>query len=314
MNGSLLRRSWDALLGPAPESAKRHVEGYSLWRRVVAGLFDYPLPPHAETDQPAAFPASLIKAAEPPKPRNQVARLATSTAEGHLPVAGSDPSFPNSVPQEGDLVAGVVESKDPNGVLVDIGTLVAILSTQEQADEKYTPGMHLQSYVVRVAKGTKGPAVWLSRSHPNLVKKLFALEVPEIADGSVEVASIAREAGHRTKIAVRSMRSGVDARGACIGPMGSRVRKVLVELHGEKIDVVDWSDDPAQMVANALSPAHVSKVEIIDVAARSALAIVPADHLQRAIGKEGVNYRLASRLTGGWRIELRPDTGEFRGR
>ena len=147
----------------------------------------------------------------------------------------------------------------------------------------------------------------LSRTHPNLVKKLFALEVPEIADGTVEISAIAREAGHRTKIAVRSIRSGVNAKGACIGPMGGRVRNVMAELHGEKIDIVDWSDDPAEFVANALSPARVSKVEVVDLAARSARVIVPDYQLSLAIGKEGQNARLAARLTG-WRIDIRPDT------
>jgi len=153
----------------------------------------------------------------------------------------------------------------------------------------------------------RGPSVTLSRTHPNLVKKLFALEVPEIADGSVEIAAIAREAGHRTKIAVRSTRSGLNPKGACIGPMGSRVRNVMAELHGEKIDIVDWSDDPAEMVANALSPARVSKVEIVDLGARSARVTVPDYQLSLAIGKEGQNARLAARLTG-WRIDIRPDT------
>lgn len=146
----------------------------------------------------------------------------------------------------------------------------------------------------------------LSRTHPNLVKKLFALEVPEIADGSVEIAAIAREAGHRTKIAVRSTRSGLNAKGACIGPMGGRVRNVMGELNGEKIDIVDWSDDPAEMVANALSPARVSKVEVVDLGARSARVTVPDYQLSLAIGKEGQNARLAARLTG-WRIDIRPD-------
>jgi N utilization substance protein A len=193
-------------------------------------------------------------------------------------------------------------------VLVDIGKLEAILPVQEQVPgETYPHGMRLRSYVVRVAKGVRGPSVTLSRTHPNLVKKLFALEVPEIADGSVEIAAIAREAGHRTKIAVRSTRSGLNAKGACIGPMGGRVRNVMGELNGEKIDIVDWSDDPAEMVANALSPARVSKVEVVDLAARSARVIVPDYQLSLAIGKEGQNARLAARLTG-WRIDIRPDT------
>jgi N utilization substance protein A len=152
----------------------------------------------------------------------------------------------------------------------------------------------------------RGPQVTLSRTHPNLVKKLFALEVPEIADGSVEIAAIAREAGHRTKIAVHSTVPGVNAKGACIGPMGQRVRNVMAELHGEKIDIVDWSDDPATLVANALSPAQVTAVEIVSLAEKSARVVVPDFQLSLAIGKEGQNARLAARLTG-WRIDIRSD-------
>jgi N utilization substance protein A len=146
----------------------------------------------------------------------------------------------------------------------------------------------------------------LSRTHPGLVKKLFALEVPEIAGGAVDIVAIAREAGHRTKIAVRSHQQGVNAKGACIGPMGSRVRNVMSELHGEKIDIVDYSEDPADFVANALSPARVSRVNVIDLAAREAQVIVPDYQLSLAIGKEGQNARLAARLTG-WRIDIRSD-------
>jgi N utilization substance protein A len=138
------------------------------------------------------------------------------------------------------------------------------------------------------------------------VKKLFALEVPEIADGSVEIAAIAREAGHRTKIAVHSTVAGVNAKGSCIGPMGQRVRNVMSELHGEKIDIVDWSDDPARFVANALSPAQVTAVEVVSAAEKSARVIVPDFQLSLAIGKEGQNARLAARLTG-WRIDIRSD-------
>ncbi len=152
----------------------------------------------------------------------------------------------------------------------------------------------------------RGPQVMLSRSHPNLVKKLFALEVPEIADGTVEICGIAREAGHRTKIAVRSNVPGVNPKGSCIGPMGQRVRAVMNELHGEKIDIVDYSDDPAEMVGHALSPARVTSVEVVDLAARSARVVVPDYQLSLAIGKEGQNARLAARLTG-WRIDIRSD-------
>ena len=152
----------------------------------------------------------------------------------------------------------------------------------------------------------RGPQVTLSRSHPSLVKKLFALEVPEIADGTVEICAIAREAGHRTKISVRPTVPGVNAKGSCIGPMGQRVRAVMYELHGEKIDIVDWSDDPAELVAHALSPARVTSVRVVDLAARAARVVVPDYQLSLAIGKEGQNARLAARLTG-WRIDIRSD-------
>ncbi|OPF71097.1 transcription termination/antitermination protein NusA [Streptomyces antioxidans] len=240
-------------------------------------------------------------------------RIAAMTAKQvilqRLRDAEEEITFGEYAGREGDVVAGVVQQgKDPKNVLVDIGRLEAILPVQEQVPgEDYAHGTRLRTYVVRVVKGVRGPSVTLSRTHPNLVKKLFALEVPEIADGSVEIAAIAREAGHRTKIAVRSTRAGLNAKGACIGPMGGRVRSVMAELHGEKIDIVDWSDDPAELVANALSPARVSKVEVVDLAARSARVTVPDYQLSLAIGKEGQNARLAARLTG-WRIDIRPDT------
>ncbi len=152
----------------------------------------------------------------------------------------------------------------------------------------------------------RGPQVTLSRTHPNLVRKIFALEVPEIADGSVEIVGVAREAGHRSKIAVRSTVAGLNAKGACIGPMGQRVRNVVAELHGEKIDIIDWSDDPATLVGNALSPANVVEAEVVDAEARSVRVVVPDYQLSLAIGREGQNARLAARLTG-WRIDIHSD-------
>ena len=164
----------------------------------------------------------------------------------------------------------------------------------------------MQSYggLIGVARGMRGPQVTLSRTHPNLVRKLFALEVPEIADGTVEVAAIAREAGHRTKISVHSTIPGVNAKGACIGPMGQRVRNVMSELHGEKIDIVDWSDDEATFVASALSPARVSSARVVDASARAVRVVVPDYQLSLAIGKEGQNARLAVRLTG-YKIDIK---------
>ena len=210
---------------------------------------------------------------------------------------------------EGDVIAGVIQqSSDPRNVLVDLGTIEGILPLAEQVPgEKYVHGERLRCFVVSVKRGARGPQISLSRTHPNLVRKLFALEVPEIADGTVVIAALAREAGHRTKIAVQSTVPGVNAKGACIGPMGQRVRAVMTELHGEKIDIVDFSEDPARFVASALSPSRVNSVEIVDPVLRAARVIVPDYQLSLAIGKEGQHARLAAKLTG-WRIDSRSDT------
>ncbi len=209
---------------------------------------------------------------------------------------------------EGELLSGVIQQgRDPRVVLVDVGGIEAVLPAHEQVPtEKYVHGERLRAYVLEVARGAKGPQITLSRTHPHLVRKLFALEVPEIADGTVEITAIAREAGHRTKMSVRANVAGVNAKGACIGPMGARVRAVMTELHGEKIDIVDHSDDPAQMVAHALSPARVLAVTVGDPETRSARVVVPDYQLSLAIGKEGQNARLAAKLTG-WRIDIVSD-------
>ncbi|QIK66940.1 transcription termination/antitermination protein NusA [Nocardioides sp. HDW12B] len=239
-------------------------------------------------------------------------RIAATTAKQvilqRLRDAEDDLRFGEFSGREGDVISGIIQQgRDPSDVLVDLGKLEASLPLAERVPgERYDHGTRIKALVVSVRRGMRGPQVQLSRSHPNLVKKLFALEVPEIADGTVEVCAIAREAGHRTKIAVRTTVPGVNAKGSCIGPMGQRVRNVMHELHGEKIDIVDWSDDPAELVAHALSPARVNSVEIVDLAARSARVVVPDYQLSLAIGKEGQNARLAARLTG-WRIDIRSD-------
>jgi N utilization substance protein A len=239
-------------------------------------------------------------------------RIAATTAKQiilqRLRDAEDDLRFGEFSGKEGDIISGVIQQgRDPQDVMVDLGKLEALLPTAERVPgETYEHGARIKCLVVSVRKGMRGPQVMLSRSHPNLVKKLFALEVPEIADGTVEICALAREAGHRTKIAVRSTVEGVNAKGSCIGPMGQRVRNVMNELHGEKIDIVDWSEDPAEMVAHALSPARVSSVEVVDAATRSARVVVPDYQLSLAIGKEGQNARLAARLTG-WRIDIRSD-------
>ncbi|HEX9521042.1 MAG TPA: transcription termination factor NusA [Streptosporangiaceae bacterium] len=240
-------------------------------------------------------------------------RIAATTAGQvilqRLRDAEDELTFGEFAGQEGNIVAGVIQQgKDPKAVLVDLGRIEAILPPTEQVPgERYVHGERLKCYVLHVRKGFRGPSVTLSRTHPNLVRKLFALEVPEIASGAVEIAAIAREAGHRTKIAVIAREAGVNAKGSCIGPMGSRVRNVMAELHGEKIDIVDYSDDPAEFVAHALSPARVSQVRVLDAANRIAQVIVPDYQLSLAIGKEGQNVRLAARLTN-WRIDIQPDT------
>jgi N utilization substance protein A len=211
--------------------------------------------------------------------------------------------------REGDVVSGIVQqSSDPRNVLVDFGSVEGVLPQAEQVPgETYRHGERLRCYVVSVKRGFKGPQISLSRTHPNLVRALFKLEVPEIADGAVEIAAMIREAGHRTKIAVRSTVPGVNAKGACIGPMGARVRAVMNELGGEKIDIVDYSDDPREFIAAALSPARVQSVEVVDPQLRAARAVVPDYQLSLAIGKEGQNARLAAKLTG-WRIDIHSDT------
>ncbi len=213
--------------------------------------------------------------------------------------------------REGDIASGIIQqSNDPRFVLVDFGNVEGELPTAEQVPgESYEHGQRIRCYVVSAKRGPRGPQIMLSRTHPNLVRRLFALEVPEIADGSVEIAAVAREAGHRTKIAVHAKVSGVNAKGACIGPMGQRVRAVMAELQGEKIDIVDYSDDPEEFVASALSPAKVQSARIVDQRSRQVRVVVPDYQLSLAIGREGQNARLAHRLTG-WKIDIRADTEE----
>ena len=239
-------------------------------------------------------------------------RIATATARQvivqRLRDAEDDQVLGQFRGKEGEVLGGVIQQgRDPRTVLVDVGGTEAVLPPHEQVPtEQYVHGERIRGYVIDVSRGPRGPQVTLSRTHPGLVRKLFALEVPEVADGTVEIVALAREAGHRTKMAVRATVPGVNAKGACIGPLGGRVRAVMAELHGEKIDIVDHSDDPAQMIAHALSPSRVVSVTIVDEAARAARVVVPDYQLSLAIGKEGQNARLAAKLTG-WRIDIRSD-------
>lgn len=242
-------------------------------------------------------------------------RVAATTARQvifqRLREAEDEQKFGHFSGVEGDIVAGVVQQdRDSRTVRVDLGNIEAIMPQAEQVPgEDYRHGLRLRVYVVSVRRDLRGPQVVVSRTHPNLVAKLFAMEVPEIEQGVVEIKALAREAGHRTKIAVLSHNPDVSAKGACIGPMGQRVRAVMHELNEEKIDIIDYSDDPKVFVAQALSPAKVNSVTVTDATARAARVIVPDYQLSLAIGREGQNARLAARLTG-WRIDIRPDTAQ----
>jgi transcription termination/antitermination protein NusA len=207
-----------------------------------------------------------------------------------------------------EVVTGIVQQAgDRNNVLVDLGKVEALLPRSEQVDgERYEQGSRIKAVITEVRSGTKGPQVILSRRDPELIKTLFELEVPEIADGLVEIRGVAREPGYRSKIAVESHVQGVDPVGACVGPRGSRVRMVVSELRGEKIDIIPWNPEPARFVAKALSPARVREV-LVDDETKDATVVVPDDQLSLAIGKEGLNARLAARLTG-WKIDIQSET------
>ena len=212
------------------------------------------------------------------------------------------------IDRQGEVVTGIVQQAgDRNNVLVDLGRVEALLPRSEQVDgERYEQGSRIKAVITEVRSGTKGPQVILSRRDPELIKTLFELEVPEIADGLVEIRGVAREPGYRSKIAVESHTQGVDPVGACVGPRGSRVRMVVSELRGEKIDIIPWNTEPARFVAKALSPARVREV-YIDDDTREATVVVPDDQLALAIGKDGLNARLAARLTG-WKVDIQSDT------
>ncbi|MFI2752730.1 transcription termination factor NusA [Cellulomonas sp. P22] len=283
----------------------------TVWARE---LVDQPVPEPVDGEEPAPAPPAVPGPEFDDTPAG-FGRIATATARQvivqRLRDAEDDQVLGVFRGKEGEVLGGVIQQgRDPRVVLVDVGGTEAVLPAHEQVPtEQYVHGERLRALVLEVARGARGPQITLSRTHPNLVRQLFALEVPEVADGSVEITAIAREAGHRTKMAVYSRVPGLNAKGACIGPMGARVRAVMAELHGEKIDIVDHSDDPAEMVAHALSPARVLSVTVVDPVARAARVVVPDYQLSLAIGKEGQNARLAAKLTG-WRIDIRSDAAE----
>ncbi|MFC9789942.1 transcription termination factor NusA [Rhodococcus sp. NPDC127528] len=296
-------------------TAYRHTEGHQ---------------PHARIDVDTRTGLVRVMAREVDADGNRVGEEWDDTPEGFGRIAATtarqvilqrlrdaehEKSFGEFSTHEGEIVGGVIQ-RDTRAnargmVVVHIGSEATgaegMLPAAEQVPgETYEHGERIKCYVVGVTRGQRGPQITLSRTHPNLVRKLFALEVPEIADGSVEIVAVAREAGHRTKIAVASRVQGLNAKGACIGPMGQRVRNVMSELAGEKIDIIDYDENPARFVGNALSPSKVVSVTVVDADARAARVVVPDFQLSLAIGKEGQNARLAARLTG-WRIDIRSD-------
>ena len=239
-------------------------------------------------------------------------RIAAQTAKQvilqRIREAEREMMYEEYVDRVSEVVTGIVQQAgDRNNVLVDLGRVEALLPRSEQVDgERYEQGSRIKAVITEVRSGTKGPQVILSRRDPELIRTLFELEVPEIADGLVEIRSVAREPGYRSKIAVESHQAGVDPVGACVGPRGSRVRMVVSELRGEKIDIIPWNTDPARFVAKALSPARVREV-FVDDETKDATVVVPDDQLALAIGKEGLNARLAARLSG-WKVDIVSDT------
>jgi N utilization substance protein A len=239
-------------------------------------------------------------------------RIAAQTAKQvilqRIREAEREMMYEEYVDRVGEVVTGIVQQAgDRNNVLVDLGKVEALLPRSEQVDgERYEQGSRIKAVITEVRSGTKGPQVILSRRDPELIKTLFELEVPEIADGLVEIRGVAREPGYRSKIAVESHVQGVDPVGACVGPRGSRVRMVVSELRGEKIDIIPWNPEPARFIAKALSPARVREV-LVDDETKEATVVVPDDQLSLAIGKEGLNARLAARLTG-WKVDIVSET------
>src|SRR5205809_3651229 len=243
---------------------------------------------------------------------NNFGRIAAQTAKQvilqRIREAEREMMYDEYIDRVGEVVTGIVQQTgDRRNILVDLGKVEALLPGPEQVDgERYEQGSRIKAVIRDVRTGTKGPQVILSRRDPELIRTLFELEVPEIADGLVEIRAVAREPGYRSKIAVESHAQGVDPVGACVGPRGSRVRMVVSELRGEKIDIIPWNPEPARFVAKALSPARVREV-YVDDETKEATGVVPDDQLAVATGKEGVNARLAHRLTG-WKIDIVSDT------
>lgn len=258
--------------------------------------------------RPGSLPGDVVEFEVTPK---NFGRIAAQTAKQvivqRIREAERGMIYEEFISREGDIVSGMVHRIERGMVYIDLGRAEALMMPNEQVPgEHLRPNERVKLYVVEVRKTSKGPQIYVSRSHPGLIKRLFELEVPEIHDGTVEIKGIAREAGARTKIAVWAEDSNVDPVGSCVGAKGQRVQAIVQELRGEKLDIIQWDPDPSVLVANALSPAHVTEVEI-DPDTRAARVIVPDNQLSLGIGKEGQNARLAAKLTG-WKVDLRSES------
>jgi N utilization substance protein A len=242
--------------------------------------------------------------ATPPNAGRIAAQTARQVILQRLHEAEHHAIFEEFTGKEGDIVTGAVQRITPEQIHIDLGKAEAILPSSEQVhNERYRVGQRLKVYILEVTKSSRGPQIIVSRSHRNLLRRLFELEIPEIYGGIIDIKSIAREAGYRSKVAVAARQEGIDPVGCCVGLRGIRIQNIVNELHGEKIDVVEWADDPAVFIANALRPAQASSVQLNE-AENTAIMAVPDKQLSLAIGKEGQNARLAAKLTG-WRIDIK---------
>ncbi len=253
---------------------------------------------------PAYQPGDVVEKEVTPK---NFGRIAAQTAKQvviqRIREAERELVFDEYIDREEDIITAIVQRMEQKNLIVDLGKAEAVLApTEQMPGDEYRQGERIKAYITEVRRTSKGPQIYISRTHPGLLKRLFELEVPEIFDGTVEIKSVAREAGYRSKLAVHSRNKDVDPVGACVGPKGARVQSVVNELRGEKIDIVKWDENPEIFVANALSPAKVVSVRLQEDQ-KVASVIVPDHQLSLAIGKEGQNARLAAKLTG-WKIDI----------
>ncbi len=257
-----------------------------------------------KTDRNAQIGDIVSTESTPPNAGRIAAQTARQVILQRLHEAEHHAIFEEFTGKEDEIVTGMVQRIMPEQIHIDLGKAEAILPSSEQVrNERYRIGQRLKLYVLEVTKTSRGPQILVSRSHRNLLRRLFELEIPEMYGGIIEIKSIAREAGHRSKVAVAARQEGIDPVGCCVGLRGIRIQNIVNELHGEKIDVVKWADDPAVFIANALSPAQVSSVEL-NQTENTAIVAAPDKQLSLAIGKEGQNARLAAKLTG-WRIDIK---------